>query len=389
MTQESILVIGSGHLAYRIQKLAEAGGYDVVHLSNEAFAREHAEEDTFNVIARAFKGLNLPSFKMVYVVDDQDEFNLELLITLISLSSDLPITAALFNENIAPHVRAAHPNTRILNPAKIAAPKFIEALDVEVHHTLRYTPVGIAAYANKYNKDNLILLLATTFVGLIAAATVYFHLFDNLSWLNALYFVVVTVGTVGYGDINLVQASAASKLIDIGLIIMSTFLIWIIFSLTIDRLIKKRAQLLLGRKKYSYTGHIILCGLGRLGLFVAEGLIACGEQVVVIETNEDSPNIEYLRSLGADVYIGNARLPRVLSDVGVMRAKAVYSVINNDFTNIEIGLNARSFAPTLRLVLRIFDESMSQKIKEHLDIHLTYSMTAIADEKFLEVLMSA
>jgi len=57
--------------------------------------------------------------------------------------------------------------------------------------------------------------------------------------------------------------------------------------------------------------------------------------------------------------------------------------VSNDIANLEIGLNARSFRSDLRLILRIFDESMAQEIKKHLDVHLTFSMSAIADEKFL------
>jgi Trk K+ transport system NAD-binding subunit len=129
---------------------------------------------------------------------------------------------------------------------------------------------------------------------------------------------------------------------------------------------------------------VILCGLGKLGCFIAEGLIARGEHVIIVEVDEDSPNIEHFRGLGADVYIGNARDPKVLEAVGVRHAKAVYSVVDNDYVNIEVGLNARSFSPNLRLILRIFDETMSQKIKENLDIHITYSTTAIADNVFVE-----
>ena len=73
-------------------------------------------------------------------------------------------------------------------------------------------------------------------------------------------------------------------------------------------------------------------------------------------------------------------------DVGVRRAKALYSLVDDDYANLEIGLNARTFEPDLRLILRMFDEAMSRRIKEHLDIHLTLSMTAIADEKFVDLL---
>jgi len=161
-----------------------------------------------------------------------------------------------------------------------------------------------------------------------------------------------------------------------------------IFSLTVDRVIKKRALLTLGRKKYTCKNHVILCGLGRLGHFIAEELLQRGEKIVIIESNENAENIDYFRSLGADVYIGNARLPRVLEDVGILHAKAVISVVNDDFVNLEIGLNARSFQPNLRLILRIYDDSMAQQIKENLDIRLTISMSALADDKFLNAIES-
>ena len=59
-------------------------------------------------------------------------------------------------------------------------------------------------------------------------------------------------------------------------------------------------------------------------------------------------------------------------------------MIDNDYANLEIGLNARSIAPEMRLILRIFDRAMSEKLKENLDIHLTLSMTAIAHEIVLD-----
>jgi voltage-gated potassium channel Kch len=151
-------------------------------------------------------------------------------------------------------------------------------------------------------------------------------------------------------------------------------------------LIKQRVQLALGRKRYAHAGHVVVCGLGRLGQFVAEGLLERGERLVIVEKREDAVAVHHLRSLGAEVYIGDARLPRVLSDVGVRRAKALYSLVDDDYANLEIGLNARTFEPDLRLILRMFDEAMSRRIKEHLDIHLTLSMTAIADEKFVDLL---
>ena len=388
MSRKSVLIIGTGHLAYRIRKLARDRDCEIVHVASDALRSHAGDTSVFDAIAHGIQGVDLHALAMTFLVDDHDERNFELLIALVSIESTLPIVASFFNENIAPHLQAAHPNVRIMNPAKIAAPTFVAALDTPVTHTLRYVPAPIDQERLAPRSDNLIPRLMTGFGALVAVAVAYFHMRMQLSWLDALYFVVVTVATVGYGDITLKDASPVTKVAGIALILASTVFIWMIFSLTVDNIIKRRVQLALGRKRYGCRDHVILCGLGRLGSFIAEGLLARGEHVLVVERNEDAPAVAHLRALGADVYIGDARLPRVLDDVGVTRAKALYSVTNDDYANLEVGLNARSFEPDLRLVLRIFDESMSGRVKEHLDIHLTFSMTAIADELFFDAMPS-
>lgn len=382
MEHKRVLILGSGHLAYRVKKFAESKGCKTIHVPSDVFSLRDGNESAFDKLATMLKEIDLSTLSMTYLLDDRDDHNLELLITLMSMSESVPITASLFNENIAPHLQAAHPNLKIYNPAKIAAPVFVEALYKPLERSLRYAPVKKPEeIKHTTHSDSLIKILLVLFAVVILFATTYFHVFENLSWLNSLYFVVVTVATVGYGDINLLTASSTSKIVGIVLILSSTFFIWMIFSLTIDRIIKKRVQLALGRKRYHYKDHIILCGLGKLGYFIAEELLKRDEKFIIIESNEQSPSIDHFRSKGVAVYIGNASYPDVLKNVGVMESKALISVINNDYTNLEIGLNARSFQPNLRLILRIFDESMAEKIKENLDIHLTLSMSAVADEK--------
>ncbi|MDB4907751.1 MAG: hypothetical protein JWO05_2535 [Gemmatimonadetes bacterium] len=366
MTQ--VLLVGSGHLASRVEQRLLARG--------DAIVRFEGGPD-------ALSSVDLAAISSAFLLDDHDERNLALVIALVSIRRDIPVTVALFNENIAPHLRAANPNIRVLNPARIAAPAFIHALTAPLEHTLRYTPATWPAERSPVRADTLITRLVGAFAALIIAAVTFFHFVVGLSWLDSLYFVIVTVATVGYGDINLATASPLAKLVGIALILGSTFFIWMIFSLTVDAIIKKRVQLALGRRRYDYSGHVILCGLGRLGFFIAEGLLERGERVLVIEREEDAADVEYFRRRGADVYIGDARLLRVLEDTGARRAKALYSVIDDDYVNLEIGLNARSFQPGLRLVLRLYDEPMSQRISETLDIHLSFSMTAIASEQFV------
>lgn len=386
MKNKTILVFGSGHLAYRLTAKLKAGNYAVVHSSIDEI---NAGTQSFSLIANLQEYLgrmNVEAIGMIYLLDEKDELNLQLIIALISLYPAISITASLFNENLIPHLQANHANITILNPAKIAAPHFVAALYQPLERKAGPEPPINATKTKAKKKDSLIKNLLLAFTGVIIIAILFFHFYEKLSWLNSLYFVVVTVATVGYGDINLANADAFSKIFGVMLILSSTVFIWMIFSLTVDQVLKKRIMLALGRKKYRYKDHVILCGLGRLGYFIAEELLQQGEKLIIIEQDEDGRYLDYFRQLGAEVYVGDGRSSKVMDDTNVAQAKALISVISNDSMNLEIGLNSRSFQPGIRLILRIFDEQMAVKIKEYLNIHLTLSASDIADEKFYEML---
>ncbi len=386
MNQKTVLIFGVGHLAYRLKKHVALEKYKVVHSSIDEIQPRH-EIGTFLDNLHAFLNkTDSNDIAMIYLLDERDENNLQMIISLISIFSDVPITAALFNENLIPHLENQHNNLTIFNPAKIAAPAFVAAIYQPLSRTLPPNPVKKNEHEPAKQKMSLTSKLLLGFGGIILGAITYFHFFEKLSWLDSIYFVVVTSATVGYSDINLYQSEPLSKIVGILLILSSTVFIWMIFSLTINGLLQRQAQLALGRKKYTMKDHIVICGLGRLGYFIAEELLRRNEKLIIIEQSEDSKHIDYFRQGGAEIYIGDGRLPKVLTDVNVAQARALISVINNDTINLEVGLNARLLKNDIRLILRIFDETMAGKIKDYLHIHLTLSASAIADDKFAEVL---
>ena len=386
MNGRTVLILGSGHLASRTKLLATQKGFTVTHVPNLFSNLPSADSSTINEVEKIFHQLDMQLLAMTYVLFEKDEDNLETVIAMMASYSNIPIATALFNENIRPHLEKANPRLIILNPARLAAPLFIKELDHPINRN-QASGTKPAPLKKSRNPINTFLVsLISIFTLIVFGATAYFHFNEQLSWLDSVYFVVVTVSTVGYGDINLQHASAPSKIIGIILILCSSIFMWLIFSLLIDGILKRRAQHSLGRKKYKHKNHIIICGLGRLGYFIADELHKNGEKIVIIESNQDSESIEYFRNRHIDVYIGNARQPHVLQDVGAEHCRALISVTNDDYTNLEIGLNARYFQPDLRLVLRIFDEAMAVVIKEKFDIHLTKSMSFIAAEKFAKLL---
>ena len=384
MTAPQILVFGRGHLAQRIRRLAVARGFACVNGDETLAISGQAGGYAFDDTTRALRALEPSRLAAACLVDEHDERNLQMLLAMMAIAPDVRVVASLFNENVAPHLQAAHPGIRVLNPAKIAAPAFIEALSAPLTRTLRYVPAKTTGEGLSPRSDRFVRNLVIAFIMMVVAAVAYFHYTLPLSWLDAAYFVVVTVSTVGYGDISLAKSSATDKVVGIALILASTAFIWMIFSLTVDSIIKRRVQLALGRRVYRHERHVIVCGLGRLGYFVVQGLLQRGHKVLVIERSADASAIAHLRSQGVDVYVGDARDPRVLHETRAARALAMFCLVSDDFVNLEIGLNARSLRPDLRLILRIFDEDMSLRIREELDIHLSMSMSAIADEAFLD-----
>src|SRR5437868_7846279 len=181
MRNKTILIIGSGHLAFRVKRLVETNGYDTLHFSYDDFQLSNYEGSTIDKISATFHNVDLSSVYMTYILNERDDNNLELMIALMSLNKDLPITASLFNENVAPHLQASHANLHILNPAKIAAPVFVEALYKPVERFLNYAPVKPSHELKALPRfDYLLKVLLSSFAVLILLATFYFHFFEKL-----------------------------------------------------------------------------------------------------------------------------------------------------------------------------------------------------------------
>jgi Trk K+ transport system NAD-binding subunit len=161
----------------------------------------------------------------------------------------------------------------------------------------------------------------------------------------------------------------------------------VIFALITDSLLRKRLVLSFGSRRIRASGHIVVAGIGSVGLRVVEQLRARGESVVVIDSHENGRYLPAIYAKRLPAIIGDARLERTLRAAGLARAKALLSVTNDDLANLEIGLNAKLLRPDMRVVLRIFDQELAQSLREQLDIHFAFSMSAIAAEvlaKFAE-----
>jgi SAM-dependent methyltransferase len=135
---------------------------------------------------------------------------------------------------------------------------------------------------------------------------------------------------------------------------------------------------------------VIVCGLGTVGLAVVEQLIARDEPVVVIEVDPNKRYLDQARALGVPVLLGDARGLATLERANLGKARAVVALTSTDQTNVEIALTVRAATAALahegeraRVVLRLFDETLAERIETHFDIHRARSVSALVAPHFV------
>ncbi len=132
----------------------------------------------------------------------------------------------------------------------------------------------------------------------------------------------------------------------------------------------------------TYSGHVVLCGLGHVGYRTTRQLIDYGYEVVGVDKDPHAPFLERVRRLGVVVILGDATKEEVLRQAGIDRAEAIVVATNNDLINLEIVMQVRELNPGLRIVLRMFDPDLAEKIGQLFGIRTAFSASAIAAPAF-------
>lgn len=128
----------------------------------------------------------------------------------------------------------------------------------------------------------------------------------------------------------------------------------------------------------TYVDHVIVCGLGRIGIRVVTRLHERGYGVVVIECKPDAKFISAALAMRVPVIVGDAREAGVLRRAGIFRARTVVADINNDALDIEIGLAARTARPGIRVIVRAFNEDLDRNLERIFGPDSAFSHSALS-----------
>ncbi len=131
------------------------------------------------------------------------------------------------------------------------------------------------------------------------------------------------------------------------------------------------------------THHVVLVGLGKLGYRTFRLLRQLGEPVAVIESDPANQFLEEIRREGSPLFVGDARREALLEDAHVARARSIILATNDDLANLEVALDARRLNPGIRVVLRMFDQNMADKVCAGFGLQTAMSQSAISAPAFV------
>ena len=197
-------------------------------------------------------------------------------------------------------------------------------------------------------------LLALGLIGIALAV----HWFDRdglrqssgepVTFADILYFTMITVTTVGYGDI--VPVTQQSRLFDTFVVTPIRLFVWLIFLGTAYDFLLKRVweRWRMSVIQRQLSKHVVIAGFGNSGSEAANELIRRGahpDTIVVID--ENAAALRSAEALGVAVMEGNATRDAALQAVRVGTASALIVAAGRDDTSILIVLTARRIAPTM------------------------------------------
>jgi voltage-gated potassium channel len=211
---------------------------------------------------------------------------------------------------------------------------------------------------------NLGWVVAFVVAVVILATAAYMH--AGWSFGDALYMVLLTVYTVGYGEVRPIDTPylhvvtiATMVLGCTGMILVTGALVQVLTVLQIRQILG------VGRMKNEIDklkDHVIVCGFGRIGLMLAKDLAAGGAPFLVLE--RDEKRMAEAQALGYLSMAGDATDEAALMSAGIDRARVLATVLPDDAANVFITLSARSLNPSLKIIARGEAPSTENKLRQ-------------------------
>jgi voltage-gated potassium channel len=209
----------------------------------------------------------------------------------------------------------------------------------------------------------LIILLAAVGVTL-ATGTVGFVLIDHYPTFDAFYMTLITMTTVGYGEIH--PLSHAGRVFNSFLIAFGVTTIFIAIGAMTQTIVEREFGEAIGKRRNKrmidkLKDHYIICGFGRVGRGAAAELHHAGVPFVVVDSNPD--RVERAMIAGMLAVAADATQDETLHEVGIERARGLVAALSTDAENLFVLLSAKGLNPRIYVSARAAEEGAEAKMR--------------------------
>jgi voltage-gated potassium channel len=214
-----------------------------------------------------------------------------------------------------------------------------------------------------YQKNFALLFVAVGAV--LAVGTAGYMYIEEWNILDSFWMVVITLTTVGFGEIH--PLSTHGRIWTLAILAVGMGVIVASASMVTSFVVEGQLQEILRRRKMrksigSMKNHSVICGAGKTGHYVINEMRQMKVPFVVIEG--DHAKVESLRKEGVNVVQGDATHEEALLEAGVSRARRLITCLTDDRDNLFVIISARSLNPDMRIVSRYVDEKSGPKLKK-------------------------
>ena len=212
------------------------------------------------------------------------------------------------------------------------------------------------------SRRKIILSLCLT-LSFLLVGTVGYVVIEHYTPLEALYMAVITITTVGYGEIH--ALSDAGRIFTMFLLLFGVGSLGFAAHAIIESMLERasspaRGKRVMEKKISRLKNHTIICGHGRVGEAATEHLAESGKDFVVLESSKEQCAI--LQEKGYLYLSGDATSEKTLVAAGIKSAGSLLALLNSDPDNLFTVLTARELNPTLHIVARSESASAESKI---------------------------
>ncbi|MER5968669.1 NAD-binding protein [Streptomyces sp. NPDC002055] len=393
---------GAGGAEMAAAGLTDTAGAGVTDTGRVADTAEAGLADTGGVASVADTG---GVAGVAILLDDVESLRYALAVEHIRPHVRLVVT--IFDRTVAEQLVRVVPNCRVTSPADVVAPTFLAACiepglvslsRTESGHaaahwengSLRRTPYR-APRALRYRAragrlrgqlrphDGSSRIMLAGLAGLLTV------LLSDWAWLvflhhrppvEALFEATRTVSTVGPASPH----GPDTPYLVFGIVAMLiTMAFTAVFTAgMVDRMLAPRSVGIVGPRALPRAGHVVVVGLGQVGLRLCTELQDLGIGVIAVERDPQAPNLRLARALGVPVVVADAQDRFVLRELGLHRAQALAAVASDDLDNIAVSVAALAVAPDLRIVIRAGDHEAIAETRSLFRIGLVHDLGGLS-----------